>query len=133
MADAKQHTTNYTNAFIEIAEDCQASTAIAPPPKDPKTAVQIEYEMLVDHPYQYTSDDVLYESNGKRRDISREDFFSKGQPCFRASALTRRYGWGVHSNEAGKIAIYAVESGEYKRLACDESLRHIKAMRSSKT
>ena len=128
----KQHTTNYVNTLIEPAEDCPAATAKVPPPKEPKTAAQIEYEMIADNPYQYTSDEVLFASNGNRRGLSREEFFSKGQPCFRSSALTKRYGWGIHSNEDGKIAIYAVESDEYSRLLLDKSVKHVKAMKSSK-
>ena len=68
---------------------------------------------------------------GKRKGISRKDFFSKGQACFRASPLTKRYGWGVHSDSEGKIAIYPVESKEYKKLAGDENLTHLRAMRSN--
>ena len=48
----------------------------------------------------------------------------KGQACFRASPLTKRYGWGVHSNEKGKIAIYSTESPEYKKLSSDKNLRN---------
>ena len=125
------HTTNYINTFIEIAEDCITTAGVAPPQKDAKTAAQIEYEILMGNPYQYTSDDVLYQSNGNRRGISREEFFSKGQPCFRASALCKRYGWGVHSNDQGKVAIYAVGTPDYIRLSKDENIKHIRAMRSS--
>jgi hypothetical protein len=128
----KTFSTNYVNTFIEVAEDSPVSSAEAPPPKDPKTAAQIEYEMLFGSPYRYTSDDVLYESNGNRRGISREDFFAKGQPCFRASMLTKKYGWGVHSDSNSKIAIYPVGSDEYKRLSEDKNIKHLKAMRSSK-
>ena len=32
----KRHTTNYADAFIEVAEDCPARAAEAPPPKEPK-------------------------------------------------------------------------------------------------
>ncbi len=126
------HTTNYFNTFIEVAEDCPAPAGEIPPEKEPKTSARIEYDMISSNPYMYSSDDVLYESNGKRRDIRREDFFSKGQPCFRSSALTKRYGFGVHCNNEGKIAIFAVDSDEYKRLAHDEGIKHVKAMRSSK-
>ncbi|MDR2736207.1 MAG: DUF6157 family protein [Gracilibacteraceae bacterium] len=129
----KPHTTNTFNTLIEVAADCPVSVAGAPPAREPKTAAQIEYDMLLNNPYKYTSDDVLYESNGHRRGISREAFFAKGRPCFRSSALTKRYGWGVHSNEDGKIAIYAVESAEYRRLSADNTLKHIKAMRSSRS
>jgi hypothetical protein len=132
MGQMKQHTTNYINHFIEVAEDCPASIAEKPPSKEPKTAAQIEYETLINSPYQYASDDIPYEANGRRGEISREDFFSKGQPCFRSSPLTKRYGWGAHSNADGKIAIHAVEFDEYKRLSADGSIEHTKAMRSSK-
>ena len=128
----KQHTTNYTNTFIKIAEDCKAAVGIAPPDTQPKTAARIEYEMLLSSPYQYTSDDVLYQSNGNRKGISKDAFFSKGQPCFRASALCKRYGWGVHSNNEAKVAIYAVGTPDYIRLSADESIKHVTAMRSSK-
>ncbi len=128
----KAHTANYINTFIEIAEDCAATAAETPPEREPKTAVRIEYEMLISSPYRYTSDDVLYESNGRRRNISREDFFSKGQPCLRSSALPKRYGWGIHCDKDGKIAIYAMGSEEYTRFASDGSIKHIKAMRSGK-
>ena len=127
-----KNSTNYIDTFIEVAEDCPVSIAEKPPEKEPRTAAQIEYEILIDNPYEYTSDDVLYESNGKRRGLSREDFFAKLQPCFRASALGKKYGWGIHSDSIGKIGIYSVESEEYKRLASDEGIKHLKAMRSSK-
>jgi hypothetical protein len=126
-----KNSTNYIDTFIEIAEDCPANIAETPPAKEPRSAAQIEYEMLIDNPYKYTSDDVLYESNGNRRGITREDFFKKPQPCFRASALGKKFGWGIHSDKDGKIGIYGIESEEYKRLARDESLKHLKAMRSS--
>jgi len=128
----KIYSTNYINTFIEAAEDCPVTAAQTPPDKEPRTAARMEYDMLINSPYRYTSDDVLFESNGARRGISRDDFFSKGQTCFRSSALTKRYGWGIHSDADSRIAAYAVESEEYKRLAEDESLVHQKAMRSSK-
>ena len=126
------NSTNYTDTFIEVAEDCPVTEAVVPLPKIPRTAAQIEYEMLVASPYKYTSDDVLYESNGNRRGMTREGFFAKPQPCFRASALSKKYGWGVHSDKDSKIALYAVESDEYKRLAADNGIKHLKAMRSGK-
>ena len=128
----EHHTTNYTSTFIEASEDCPVQTAVIPPAKEPKSAARLEYEMLSGNPYRYTSDDVIYETKGKPKGVSHEDFFSKRQPCFRASALTKRYGWGVHSDKDGKIALYAVESEEYKRFLTDDTLKHIRAMRQSK-
>ena len=48
----------------------------------------------------------------------------------RSSALPKRYGWGVHSNEEGKLALIAVESAMYKKLSSDKDTTHLKAMRS---
>ena len=127
----KQHTTNYFSTFIEIAEDCPAAGEF-PPDKTPKTAARAEYDMISANPYRYTSDDVLYSLKGEPKGVSREDFFSKGQPCFRASALTKRYGWGVHCDGEGKIAIYAAGSEEYKRFSEDSNLKHVRAIRQSK-
>ncbi|HEU4553951.1 MAG TPA: DUF6157 family protein [Chitinophaga sp.] len=134
------HTTNYFNTFIEIAEDSHTSIPEVPPLKGGnKTAANLQFEMVIDHPYKYTSDDVLFHVFAVKNNISkgdlkaeREKFFSKGQPCLRASPLTKRYGWGVHANEAGKIALYGVDSDEYKKLAKDKTLQHVKAMRSKR-
>lgn len=126
------HTTNYFDTIIVVAEDCPVSVSEVPPVKDPTSAAQIQYEMLVNHPYQYTSDDVLYTSNGERRGLRREEFFSKGQPCFRSSPLTKRYGWGVHCNAEGKVAIFPMGSKKYKKFAADKSLKQLQAMRSKR-
>lgn len=133
-------TTNYYETFIEVAEDCPVKIAESPPQKgEDKTVANIQFEMLKDNPYKYKSDDVIFHVYATKNDISREDsvrareeFFSKGQPCLRSSPLTKRYGWGVHSDVKGRIAIYAVESAEYTEFACDENLRHLKAMRSKR-
>ncbi|MET2983963.1 DUF6157 family protein [Aureibaculum conchae] len=107
------HTTNYTNTFIEIAEDCPNDKGEMPPLKGNKKSVaNLQFEMLYGNPYKYTSDDVLFGVFAIRKefvkgemDDQRVHYFSKGQPCFRASPLTKRYGWGIHSNQDGKIAM----------------------------
>jgi len=132
--------TNYFNTFIEIAEDCPALTGEMPPLKNNKKSIaNLQFEMLHQHPYTFSSDDVLFSVFAIRKEISKTDwekereiFFSKGQPCFRASPLTKRYGWGVHSNEQGKIALYGVESEEYQQFIADASVTKKKAMRSKR-
>jgi hypothetical protein len=93
--------------------------------------------MLYENPYRFTSDEVLFQVFAHKQGVTRAEweekwaaFFSKGQPCMRSSPLTKRYGWGVHSDAEGKIAIYPAESADYKRLAQDPKLAHTKAMRS---
>ena len=136
----KTHSTNYFDTFIEVAEDTKASQGTVPPFKNgKKTVAYLQYERIAGHPYEYTSDEVLFQIHAERNAIAaadypaaREQFFSKGQPCFRASPLTKTYGFGVHSNEEGKMAIYGLESPEYKQLVFDEKTKKVKAMKSTK-
>lgn len=130
-------TTNYFNTFIEVAEDCPVEEAEVPPERSRKTKVRMQYELISENPYKYTSDDLIFDIYTKRHDIpdskreeERETYFSKGRACLRSSSLGKRYGWGIHYNQEGKIAIYGVGSEEYKKLAADETLDHLKAMRS---
>lgn len=129
---SKTHSTNYHNTFIEVAADCPAQQAEIPPSREPKSAAQIEYKMLVQSPYKYTSDDVLYAAYGKNKNISRNEFFSKEQPCMRSSPLVKRCGWGVHSNTDGKIAIVPVNSEKYNNFINDKTLKHLQGMRSKR-
>lgn len=136
----KVHTTNYENTFIEVAEDCPATCGEIPKQKsDTKTIANIEFEMINQNPYKYSSDDVLFQVFADRNDLTkseykeaREKFFSKGQACLRASPLTKRYGWGIHNNENGKIALFGMETEEYQKLSKDKNLKVVKAMRSSR-
>ena len=93
---------------------------------------RLQYEMLVDAPYVHTSDDVVHVSQGQRRGISREEFFAKGQPCLRTSPLVKTYGWGVHHDADGRVALYPVESSAYRELASREDLKQLQGMRSSR-
>lgn len=140
MKAGKIHSTNYYNTFIEIADDCPVKIGEVPPQKgDAKTVASSQFELIAHHPYQYTSDDVLFQVYADKNRIGRSEqaaaraaFFSKGQPCLRSSPLTKRYGWGIHCNAEGKVALYAVDSPEYKQFAKDKSLQHVRAMRSKR-
>ncbi len=136
----KIHTTNYQNTFIEVAEDCPTTNGEAPQQKgDKKTVANIEFDIISKNPYKYSSDDVLFQVFAEKNDLTKseflqakEKFFSKGQACFRASPLTKRYGWGIHNDENGKIALYGMETAEYQRLSKDKNLKVVKAMRTSR-
>ncbi|WP_339709697.1 DUF6157 family protein [Cyclobacterium amurskyense] len=136
----KIHTTNYKNVFIEVAEDCPVDMGVIPPLKgDKKTVANMQFEILNKAPYQYTSDEVLFQVFANRNDLTQEEFaqaksefFSKGQPCFRASPLTKRYGFGIHCNEESKIAMYGMETLEYAKYLANKSIGKVKAMRSKR-
>lgn len=132
--------TNYFDTFIEVAEDCPLDIAEAPPTKGKsKSVALLQFEMISQNPYTYTQDDILFEVYAQRKEIAlkdkpkeRELFFSKGQACLRASSLGKRYGWGIHSNTEGKVALYAMESKEYLDFMDDSEIKHLKAMRSKR-
>jgi hypothetical protein len=133
------HTTNYTSAFIEVAQDCKTETGVIPPEKSDRTVAQIQYALISQRPYSLTSDDVIFLTHAERKGIPRTElqtartaFFSKGQPCLRASPLTKIYGWGVHFDAESRIAIYSKDSAEYRQFSADPLLKHLKAMRNSK-
>ncbi|PPG36194.1 hypothetical protein C5E10_01345 [Pseudoclavibacter sp. RFBG4] len=133
-------TTNYASTFIQIADDCPVDEAEAPPEsaKGP-TIASLQHALIVAHPYEYTSDDVLFETYAVRnavpaeeRDAARAAFFAKDQACLRASPLGKRWGWGIHSDEEGRVALVPLGSDEYEEKAGDESLTQLKAMRSKR-
>jgi Family of unknown function (DUF6157) len=135
----KIHSTNYFDTFIEVAEDTKANFGTIPPTKEKKTVAEMQYELIAKNPYKFSSDDIFFQVFADRNDLtkaeyekSREHFFSKGQPCFRASPLTKTYGFGVHNDNNGKVALYGVETAEYQKFLADTKIKKVKAMKSGK-
>jgi hypothetical protein len=136
----KVHTTNYINTFIEVAEDCPATTGETPPVKTGAPSLaNLQYDLLSAHPYQFTSDEVLVQTFAERNQLqpgeleaARKELFCKGQPCMRSSPLAKRYGWGFHHDAEGKIAIFGVDTEDYQKLTDNPQLKKVKAMRSKK-
>ena len=138
------HTTNCFNTFIQVAEDCPARTGEEPPLRAGKPTVAcLQYEMITKAPNKYTSDDVIFATSAPGRELdakatktekhaAREAFFSRGQACMRASSLGKRFGWGVHADSEGRIAIYAIDSKRYDAFVRDPKLTQVRAMRSKR-
>ncbi|WP_454296773.1 DUF6157 family protein [Salana multivorans] len=132
--------TNYTNTFIQVAEDCPASGAELPPTGGrAPTVATLQHELIAEHPYEYTSDDVLFQVYADRHDIAEEDrpaeraaFFAKGQACLRSSPLGKRYGWGIHHDAESRVALVPLGSDQYQELTADATLKQVRAMRSKR-
>jgi len=118
-----------TNTFVLVAPDCPVTAAVVPVAKGaaPSVAV-IQHERLTARPYQLTLEDLIFEVHVWRAGLSpaeaksraaeiRAELFAKPQACMRASPLPKRYGWGVHYDGRGRLALYAMESEEYRRFA----------------
>jgi hypothetical protein len=131
------HSTNYTDTFISVAEDCPAKVGSIPPLKEHRTIARLQYEMISANPYLLTSDEVIFAIHSERNQVApaemearRTDFFSRGQACLRSSPLGKRYGWGIHHDAESRVALYPRESEAYSRLSQDPALKQVKAMKS---
>lgn len=131
------HTTNYFDTFIAVSPDTLTADAIMPP--KPGTVAAMQHERLLAAPYAMTSDDLLFEIFADRSGISGEDrgaaraeFFSKGQPCLRSSPLVKSYGWGIHHDGDGRIALVGSGSEAYEEMQQRSDLTQLVGMRSKR-
>jgi Family of unknown function (DUF6157) len=120
---------NYHDTFIRVAPDCPVSVAVVPTDRrGEKSIPQIEYELLAENPYTFTQEELLFAVHVGRQGIVEidlkarraalwEEFFGKPRACLRASMLPKRYGWGLHFDAEGRVALVATESKEYHALA----------------
>ncbi len=117
---------SYQNTFIQVAADCPVLESEVPPVRGAKKPQHVlQYELLTEQPYTFDHESLTFEvyvrhkglldQLPQRRDELWHELFLKGHPCMRASSLTKRYGWGAHYDEQGRIAIYPMESEEYQR------------------
>ncbi|WP_243789890.1 DUF6157 family protein [Saccharopolyspora gloriosae] len=138
---------DYVDTFIAVAEDCPATTGTPPPVKDDAPSVAARtYRLISAHPYEFTSGDVIFTVFADRHAIPDEDrvnarleFYARSQPCLRSSQLGKRYGWGIHADARGHLALYAVDGPEYADFVSGrrfsdsgEPLTLTEAMRSSR-
>lgn len=135
---------NYYNTFIKVSSDCPVASASVPVARGgSKTVPVIEYELLSGSPYGYTQEEVLFEVYLRHKGIPaaevkarraelRAEFFGKPHACLRASALPKRYGWGIHFDPEGKVALVPMESEAYRRFLASEDagVTVLAAMRS---
>lgn len=132
------HTTNYVNTLITVAPDTKA-VAATEPPTGKRSVAELQFTMMDGHDYELTSDDVIFGVYALRENIAVEDhgrlrdqFFSKGQPCLRTSPLAKTYGWGIHSDAQGRVALVPIGSPRYNELVNDEGTVKRAAMKTSR-
>lgn len=131
---------SYINTFIVISEDSTVTSGMVPIPRNEKpTIASIEYDLIKNNPYQFTEEDVQFKTYLTKNQLDstnladlREQFFSKPKACFRASPLVKTYGWGIHYDEQGKIAIYDVNSEKYNHFLNSDNITILKGMRSKR-
>ena len=127
------------NILIIPAADCPVSKAARPPEKPARpTRAEIEFRLLTQAPYALDhrafSHAVHTEMarNAGKPALDYETFHQKGQPCMRASPLTKRFGWAAHYNADGYLALIDPDSDAFHRLASDPDLPQKPAMRTKR-
>lgn len=124
------HTTNYRDTLITVSADCPVLVGTIP--EKPGTIATVQHALLA-RPYALTSDDLLHETHRVRGgEKSREDFFAKPQACLRASPLVKQYGWGLHHDGEGRVALVDPQSDAYRRLFDDPLVKKTPGMRSKR-
>jgi hypothetical protein len=129
------HTTNYFNTLILASTDCAAKAGTVPP--KPGTIAALQYERVSVAPYKITSDDLLLAVEAHRKGVKaaklpkfREEFLAVPHAGLRASPLVKTYGWGIHHDAEGKVALVGRQTREYKDLAGNPDVKKVPGMRS---
>ena len=127
-----------THILITPAPDCPAGRAEVPPSKGKMSRANIEYGLLASEPYTRDHRAFTHAVHRAMAEISGKPalgfaaFHAKGQPCMRASPLTKRYGWAAHYDAEGKLALVDPASPDFAALAADPDLPTKPAMRSKR-
>jgi Family of unknown function (DUF6157) len=134
---------NYVRTLIAVADDCPVTRGVVPPDRGAqRTVASVQYAMPADRPYGQTQEDVLFGTWLERQntpDLSaadiarlREEFFSRPQACLRSSPLPKKYGWGLHFDDEGRVALCPMDSKHYRELVTGHEVHVLKAMRSKR-
>lgn len=134
----------YKKTFIAVAPDTTATAGTVPTARRGlKTIALLEFQMISARPYAFTQEDVQFAVHVERQNIAASElkarraqlwdaFFSKPMACMRTSPLAKSYGWGLHFDSDGKVALVAMESAAYRKFLKDPSLTQACAMRSKR-
>jgi hypothetical protein len=126
---------NYRHAFITVSPDTAATCGTAPARAG--SVAQLQHALLSERPYGLTSEELLFEVHARRGGVAEADraaawaaFFARPQACLRASPLVKSFGWGLHHDGEGRVALYGVESADYAALSRRADLKVVAGMRS---
>src|SRR6266508_5608091 len=93
---------SYKDTFIQVAADCPLTHSVVPVAKGDKKPLHVlQYELLIQHPYTYTHEDLIFEVYVRQHALSADEIqmrrlrfatpYSKkaslacGHPCSRRS------------------------------------------------
>lgn len=81
----QKHTTNYADVFITVSEDTKTLSSKTP---KPGTIAYLQYQLITENPYQFTSDEIMFKVHAMRtpgvKENSQKDyleFFLRQRPA----------------------------------------------------
>ena len=131
---------NYFDTLIAIAPDSSVEEGVVPPRNDAKPTIAAEqYRLLAGRPYELTSEDVIFTVHADKQGIpdderpaGQEAYFATPRACLRTSPLAKKFGWGLHADAEGRLALVPAESDRYRELLNDPGTKVVRAMRSGR-
>ncbi|MEZ0447064.1 DUF6157 family protein [Cellulomonas sp. ICMP 17802] len=111
---------DYTSTFITVAPDTRAVAGVEPVGSSIAAST---FALIAPEPYALRSSDVIFRVWASRHEVDASSadewaaFYSTPHACLRSSDLGKRYGWGIHADADGRLAVYAVGSDAYESLA----------------
>jgi hypothetical protein len=113
--------------LITVSEDYPSKKSKQPLREG--TAIKLLHDVLEANPYKYTEREYFHHVHHvlrKRTDLKIDEY------KIRRSDLVKKYGYGIHTNAEGKIAMVPCESTKYKMLLEDESIAKVQGYKLSK-
>lgn len=114
--------------LILVAANCPVNKGTEPPDdRKSKTISRIKFELLTAKPYEFTEEEFFKNVHHVIRNKS--DLKIKSYLLARVQ-LARQWGWGIHRDSNGKLALVGWETPEYRRLKNDPSVKQTRAYRA---
>jgi hypothetical protein len=113
--------------LIKISEDSPTKKSLKP--ENENSVEAIKFDVLINHPYEYTEMEFFKEVHFNRRG---KKHLKIETYSLKRLGLAKKYGWGVHINAEEKIAIVPCESEKYKILLNDHKVKISNAYRNKK-
>lgn len=124
MSKEKQNN-DLVNTLITVAESSSKTSTIPKSNRKNETVKEVVYRVLKENPYKFKQYELFYEvhiNQLKKTKVLKLETYK-----LQRSELCSSLGWGFHGDEHGRIAIFPVESKEYKALFNDSTIRKMNA------
>jgi len=122
----KRQNESLINTLITVSENSVKKATRPVSNSKRETVNEILYRVLKEYPYKFRQHELFYEVHVNQRKMDPSELRIE-RYLLQRSDLCKKYGWGFHGNELGKIALIEVDSDKYKELLNDQDINKKKA------